>query len=77
MITVYDLKYYPSAVKLNKDYTLNQINKDSVFVYVNYEYDDEFLYEEDVEFDADDITWGKVFILNNNYLIKILDDETA
>lgn len=77
MITVYDLKYYPSAVKLNKDYTLNQINKDSVFVYVNYEYDDEFLYEEDVEFDADDITWGKVFILNDNYLIKILDDETA
>ena len=66
MITVYDLKYYPSAVKLNKDYILNQLNESAVSVYVNYEYDDEFLYEEDVEFDDNDIIWGRVFALNNN-----------
>lgn len=76
-ITVYDLDYYPSAVKLKKDFDLVKVNDEPVFVYVNYEYDDEYLYEEDVEFDANDITWGKVFVSNDNELIKILDDETA
>ena len=77
MITVYDLKYYPSAVKLNKDYTLKKLYEHAVLVYMNYEYDDEFMFEEDIEFDTEDITWGKVFVLNDNQLIKILDDETA
>ncbi|MBD5544708.1 MAG: hypothetical protein HDR01_10855 [Lachnospiraceae bacterium] len=49
MVTAYDLKYYPASVKLDKDYVLNKVNENSVFVYVNYEYNDEFLYEEDVE----------------------------
>lgn len=44
---------------------------------MNYEYSDEFLYEDDVEFDVNDITWAKVFISNGSELIKILDDETA
>ncbi len=77
MITVYDLKYYPAAVKLNKDFTREIVDEKAVQIYVNYEYDDEFLYEDDVEFDADDITWGKVFIANDNEIKKILDDETA
>ena len=77
VITVYDLAYYPSAVKLKKDFNLIKVDDSPVCVYVNYEYDDEYLYEEDVEFDANDVTWGKVFIANNNELKKILDDETA
>lgn len=77
VITVYDLAYYPSAVKLKKDFNLTKVDDAPVLVYVNYEYDDEYLYEEDVEFDANDVTWGKVFIANNNEIKKILDDETA
>ena len=77
MITVYDLAYYPSAVKLKKEFALTKVDVSPVSVYVNYEYDDEYLYEDDVEFEANDITWGKVFIGINNELIKILDDETA
>lgn len=76
-ITVYDLAYYPSAIKMKKQFALSKVEDNPVFVYVNYEYDDEFMYEEDVEFNADDITWGRVFIVNSNKLEKILDDETA
>ena len=78
VITVYDLDHYPSAIKLKKDFVLNKVDENPVSVYVNYDYDDEFLYEEDVEFDANDITWAKVFIVNSrNELIRVLDDETA
>jgi len=77
VITVYELAYYPSAVKLKKDFDLVKVDEAPVMIYVNYEYDDEYLYEEDVEFNANDITWGKVFIVNKNGLKKILDDETA
>ena len=51
MITVYDLIYYPAAVKLKKKFSLKKFELTSVPVYVNYEYADEFLYEEDVDFD--------------------------
>ena len=68
IIIVYDLEYYPSAVKLKKDFNLIKVQEEPVLVYVNYEYDDEYLYEFDVEFDANDVTWGKVFIANNNEL---------
>lgn len=77
MITVYDLEYYPTAIKLNGDYDVNKVVEDTVYVYVNYEYDDESMYEDDVEFDENDITWAKVFIAGNGGLKKILDDETA
>ncbi|MBD5088431.1 MAG: hypothetical protein HDT30_06405 [Clostridiales bacterium] len=77
MITVYDLENYPAATKLKENFTLKKADENSVFVYVNYEYSDEYLYEDDVEFDVNDITWAKVFILNSGELIKILDDETA
>ncbi|MBP3610799.1 MAG: hypothetical protein J6J42_10760 [Lachnospiraceae bacterium] len=76
-ITVYDLAYYPAAVKLEKNLLLKKTTRKAVYVYVNYEYDDEFLYENDVDFNANDITWAKVFIANDNGLKKILDDETA
>ena len=42
-----------------------------------YEYDDEFEFEDDVDFDSNDITWAKVFVYDQNILQKILDDETA
>lgn len=77
MITVYDLDYYPVAVKLKREFPLKNVNDIPTSVYVNYEYNDEFLYEDDVEFDENDISWCKVFVENNNTLVKILDDETA
>lgn len=76
-IIVYDLQYYPAAAKLKKSFTLKKVDELPVSVYVNYEYSDEFLYEDDVEFDVNDITWAKVFIYNGSELIKILDDEIA
>ena len=41
MITVYDLKFYPAATKLNKQFTISKVDERLVQVYVNYEYDDE------------------------------------
>lgn len=77
MITIYDLDYYPAAVKLNKHYEKELVEDKLVNVYVNFEYDDEYTFEDDVEFDMNDICWGKVFIGDNNGLKLILDDETA
>lgn len=77
MIALYDLSYYPSAVKLDKKYSLEKVQKYPVLAYVNYEYDDEYLTEDDVDFDVNDITWAKVFINENGNIKKILDDETA
>lgn len=76
-IVIYDLKYYPSATKLNKICSKKQIGKEGVKVYVVFEYNDEFEDEEDVKFDSNDITWGKVFVRDKNGLMMILDDETA
>lgn len=75
-ILIYDLANYPSSVKLNKDYALIKICDKSP-IYVNYEYDDEYLFEEDVVFDVNDITWAKVFVITDNQLQIALDDETA
>lgn len=79
-ISVYDLQYYPAASKLNTNFDKEQviINGNKFFlVYVVYEYDDEFEFEDDVDFDSNDITWAKVFVYDQNILQKILDDETA
>lgn len=46
-------------------------------VYVNYEYSDEYKYEDDVDFDLNDIVWAKVFIKKGDSINKILDDETS
>lgn len=77
MITVYDLQYYPSAVKLDGDGNFDKVVENPVPVYMNYEYSDEFMFEDDVMFDENDITWAKVFIADNGKLRMILDDETA
>lgn len=79
-ITVYDLEYYPAATKLKEEMERNQIvnQEDNLFnVYAIYEYSDEF--EDDSEFDANDITWCFVFItdIKSRKLIKLVDDETA
>ena len=76
-ITIYDLKYYPAAIKLDDNCPLSKVYHEPVSVFMNYEYSDEYLYEDDVAFDINDVVWGKVFIRVNNSLIKILDDETA
>lgn len=77
MITVYDLQYYPSAVKVNGDRDVDKVVENPVLVYMNYEYSDEFMVEDEVMFDENDITWAKVFIADNGKLRMILDDETA
>lgn len=76
-ITIYELSRYPAAVKLDKKYDLNCITDYESELYVNYEYSDEFIYEEDVQFDNNDITWARAFIMKDNNIIKVLDDETA
>ena len=76
-ITAYDLKYYPSAIKLDESYELKRLNEKKQPVYVNYEYSDEYLYSKDVSFDNNDITWCKIFVNDNGVIKKILDDETA
>lgn len=80
IISVYDLQYYPAASKLNMNFNKQQViinGHKSFFVYVVYEYDDEFEFEDDVDFNPNDITWAKVFVYDQNVLQKILDDETA
>lgn len=61
-IIVYDLSFYPSATKLSKEYTMHCVSDSATEVYVNYEYSDEYKYEDDVDFDLNDIVWAKVFI---------------
>ena len=76
-IIVYDLSFYPSATKLNKEYTMHCLTDSATELYVNYEYSDEYKYEDDVDFDLNDIVWAKVFIKKNVSINKILDDETS
>lgn len=79
-ICIYDLKYYPCAVKLNHDYETYpiSINQHEIFsVYVIYEYSDEFEIEDDVAYDPNDIVWARAFVRYDDILEEILDDETA
>lgn len=76
-ITIYDLSEYPAAIKLDKAYDLNRIADFQYELYVNYEYSDEYLYEDDVVFDNNDITWVRAFVRTDAGIIKILDDETC
>lgn len=75
-ITAYDLKNYPLAIKLNENYALKLVFINSCPVYVNYEYSDEYLYNDDVSFDNNDITWCRVMAYNEGHIQIILDDET-
>lgn len=79
-IIVYNLSYYPAATKLYINYNKKQIQfvKLECFnVYAIYQYDDEFKLEYDVEFNKNDISWGIIYIKNNDFVKKILDDETT
>lgn len=76
-IIVYDLLQYPAAVVLNKTYDFERVIPLESELYVNYEYSDEYLYENDVEFDNNDISWARAFIVDENDLKQILDDETT
>ena len=74
---MYDLKFYPAAVKLKEDLERVMVVDEPVSLYANYQYSDEFLLEKDVYFDQDDISWGMAFVEKGGELIKILDDETS
>lgn len=79
-IVVYDLSYYPGATKIGNNIELEKIiyKEQELFdVYVLYEYDDEFEQENDVEFNNNSISWCYAYILSNEGLIQILNDETT
>lgn len=79
-IIVYDLDFYLASRKLDKHLEKYQLifeDLEYFEVYAIYEYSDEYLCENDVEFNQNDIDWAKVYIKNNNLIIKILDDETS
>ena len=76
-IVVYDLLQYPAAVVLNKTYDFVRITDLESELYMNYEYSDEYLYENDVDFDNNDISWARAFITDKTNLKIILDDETT
>lgn len=73
-IVLYDLSEYPAANKTTDKFNLKQIYPESVQVYPVYEYGDDF-YETGA--DENDITWFSVYILSENKLCLIIDDETA
>ncbi|MCF0125396.1 MAG: hypothetical protein HUJ68_06525 [Clostridia bacterium] len=76
-IVIYDLMQYSSAFVLKKEYEYYNMPYKECPVYVNYEYSDEYLYEDDIIFDNNDISWAKAFVVDNNGIVKILDDETS
>ena len=41
ILTIYDLRFYPAAIKLETEYPQEQIGDEAVNVYANYEYSDE------------------------------------
>ncbi|OOM06330.1 hypothetical protein [Clostridium saccharobutylicum] len=82
-IIVYDLKYYPAATKIKKEFPLKEYvsrNGDELFnICVVYEYSDEFEYEDDVEFDKNDISWCTVYGygIKSKKVFEIISDETT
>lgn len=76
-IIIYDLLQYPAAIVLNKSYDFERVTDLDSELYVNYEYSDDYLYENNVDFDNNDVTWARAFIVDQNGMKKILDDETA
>lgn len=79
IITVYDLIYYPAAVKCyhsDDRFELFTENDNNEFeVYAVYEYSDPNFPE---EFDGEnDINWCYIFLNYEDRLIKLIDDETA
>lgn len=83
-IIIYDLIYYPAAVKCPKDddvFVLEEHNGITEFeVYTVFEYVpeewEELSKDPDYRFN-DDITWCWVYIKCSDEIINIVDDETA
>ena len=76
-ITIYDLDYYPAAVKLSgvEVFEVLDSGENQAALFVMFEYG---VPEPDVEFDANDITWCQIFIERSNGEIdRIFDDETC
>lgn len=83
-ITVYDLIYYPAAVKCSRDddvFTQEAHNGITEFkVYVAFEYVpeewEELSKDPDYRFN-DDITWCCIYLKCGDEIINIVNDETA
>lgn len=82
-ITVYDLDFYPAATKIKEKLPMERYlseNGDELFnICVLYEYSDEFEYEDDVEFDRNDISWCVIYGygLKSKKIFQIINDETS
>ena len=77
-ITIYDLAFYPAAVKLEGEETFVAMDSMPVRpsqVYVCYEYGE---LDPDQQFDRDDICWCQIFTESQSgQLVRVFDDETA
>jgi len=74
---VYDLASYPTASKGKGDEWFTELDptkEGALPIYVSYEYGE---FDDDQEFDQDDITWCQVFVEMGGGLRKVFDDETA
>ncbi len=74
---VYDLQFYPAAVKLSGKEVFETIEDgvDQAGTYIMFEYSER---EPDMDFDQNDITWCQIFVLRRNGVLEqVLDDETA
>ena len=77
-ILVYDLAFYPAAVKLTGEETFRELEGGPGFpsrIYVQYEYG---LLDADEPFDRNDVTWCSIFAESiGGELRRVFDDETA
>jgi hypothetical protein len=75
--TVYDLAFYPAAVKLSGKEEFQELDNPENYddVFVMFEYGDS---EPDVDFDENDITWCQLYVRRKDGAIaKVFDDETC
>ncbi len=77
MFVIYDLAKYPAAMKLKAEESFTEMPCTKVqdaSVFVAYEYGD---FDDDHEFDCNDITWFEMFIEVDGMIQKVFSDETA
>jgi hypothetical protein len=78
IITLYDLAFYPAAVKIRgqEEFApLNALSDWPASVFVRFEYSEP---EPDVEFDRNDITWCEILVRSRvGKLVTVFDDETC
>jgi hypothetical protein len=76
-VLVYDLERYPAATKTTGEETFSEnqwTTRTALPVFVGYEYGE---FDDDQEFDQNDITWCQIFVLHEGSLVVVFDDETA